>query len=410
MSGVVERFLKYVTVDTQSSYHTDESPSTQRQFRLAKMLKKELELLGAKGVYLSEECCLYAEIPANCSDIENVPVIGFISHMDTSPDASGCNIKPRIVRDYEGGDICLNQEKDIVMEAEKFPHMCDYIGHDLIVTDGTTLLGADDKAGIAQILTMAEYFHQHPEEKHGCIKMAFTSDEEIGKGTLHFDVERFAADFAYTVDGAATAEVTAETFNAATAMVKIHGRSIHPGHSKNRMLNAILTGTQFNSMLPQAQIPAHTEGREGFFHLTEFNGTVDLTTMKYLIRDHDRSAFEARKKCMCKIAEYLNDYYGENMIELEMHDTYYNMTDIIEPIHYIIDHVKDVMTDMGLTPREEPFRGGTDGACLTYKGLPCPNISAGFQNAHGPYEFISVQAMETNVEILINLVQSFLPR
>lgn len=408
MPDVAERFLKYVNIDTQSCYHSEESPSTRKQFLLAKMLKEELESLGAKNVYLSEECCLYAEIPSNCPDREALPAIGFISHMDTSPDAPGCNIKPRIVKGYEGGDIQLNQEKGIVMEAEKFPHMADYIGHDLIVTDGTTLLGADDKAGIAQILTMAEYFYRHPEEKHGCIKIAFTSDEEIGKGAVHFDVGRFAADFAYTVDGASTGEVTAETFNAATALVKIHGKSIHPGHSKNRMVNAILAGAKFNSMLPAAQIPAHTEGREGFFHLIEFNGAVDFTTMKYLIRDHDRAAFESRKKCICKIADYLNDYYGEEMIELEMYDTYYNMTDIIEPIHYIIDHVKTVMEDMGITPKEEPFRGGTDGACLTYKGLPCPNISAGFQNAHGPYEYISIQEMETNVKILVNLVQSFL--
>lgn len=408
MSDVVERFLKYVTVDTQSSYNVEESPSTQKQFLLAEMLRQELETLGAKNVYLSQECCLYAEIPSNCSDGGNLPVIGFISHMDTSPDASGRDIKPRIVKGYEGGDILLNQKKDIVMEVGKFPHMHNYIGHDLIVTDGTTLLGADDKAGIAQILTMAEYFYKHPEEKHGCIKIAFTSDEEIGKGTVHFDINRFGADFAYTVDGASTGEVTAETFNAATAIVKIHGKSIHPGHSKNRMVNAILAGMKFNSMLPEAQIPAHTEGREGFFHLVEFNGAVDFTTMKYLIRDHNKSLFESRKKCISKIADYLNNYYGENMIELEMDDTYYNMTDIIEPIHYIIDHVKRVITDMDLTPKEEPFRGGTDGACLTYKGLPCPNISAGFQNAHGPYEYISIQAMETNVKILINLVQSFL--
>ena len=408
MSDVVERFLKYVNVDTQSSYSSGKTPSTQKQFQLAKMLGKELESLGAKDVYLSEECCLYAKIPSNCPDGENPPVIGFIAHMDTSPDASGCNIRPRIIKSYEGGDIQLNQEKGIVMETEKFPHMSDYIGHDLIVTDGTTLLGADDKAGIAQIITMAKYFHEHPEEKHGCIKIAFTSDEEIGKGAVHFDVDRFAADFAYTVDGASTGEVTAETFNAATALVKIHGKSIHPGHSKNRMVNAILAGTKFNSMLPAAQIPAHTEGREGFFHLIEFNGAVDFTTMKYLIRDHDKSKFEFRKKCMSNIADYLNDYYGENMFELEMNYTYYNMTDIIKPIHYIIDHVKTVMLDMGLTPREEPFRGGTDGACLTYKGLPCPNISAGFQNAHGSYEYISIQAMEINVMMLINLVRSFL--
>lgn len=407
MTNIVERFLKYVSIDSQSSYTSEETPSTEKQFNLANILKKDLESLGAKNVYLSEECCLYAEIPSNCPDDKTPPVIGFISHMDTSPDAPGNNISPQIIHGYDGENILLNHEKNIVMETEKFPHMKNYIGHDLIVTDGTTLLGADDKAGITEILTMAEYFYEHPDEKHGCIKIAFTSDEEIGKGTAHFDVKRFDADFAYTVDGASTGEVTAETFNAATALLKIHGQSIHPGHSKNRMVNAILIGTELQNMLPQAQTPSHTEGREGFYHLTDFNGTVDLTTMKYLIRDHDKTAFNARKEHIKKIVDYLNDYYGENTIELELFDTYYNMTEIINPIHYIIDHVKDVISDMGLTPKEEPFRGGTDGACLTYMGLPCPNISTGFQNAHGPYEYISVQAMETNVKILVNLVKSF---
>lgn len=406
MSNVVERFLRYVKVDTQSAHESRTAPSTEKQKVLGEMLAAEMRELGIEEVYMSEAGCVYGSIPSNV-DGSTTPAVGFISHMDTSPDASGTGVKPWIVKNYDGKDIVLNQEKGIVMEAEKFAHLQKYIGQDLIVTDGTTLLGGDDKAGIAAILSMAEYFLTHPEEKHGSIKLGFTPDEEVGRGTENFDLERFGADFAYTVDGDAVGIVSEETFNAADAKLFIHGKSMHPGESKNKMVNAILIAVQFQNMLPEAENPIHTEGREGYYHITNFEGGVEQAYLKYLIRDHDRGLFEERKNRIRKIVNYLNDIYGEGTIDLEITDTYYNMAEVIGPVHYIVDHVKEVITNMGINLSVEALRGGTDGAWLSFRGLPCPNISAGYQNAHGHYEYVSTKALETNTELLANVVKSF---
>lgn len=326
--------------------------------------------------------------------------------MDTSPDLTGENVKPRIVHSYDGKDIVLNEEENIVMKANEFESLQTYIGQDLIVTDGTTLLGGDDKAGIAEIMNMAEYFLKNPDIKHGTVKIAFTPDEEVGRGTENFDIERFGADFAYTVDGGSVGEISYETFNAADAKIYINGTSIHPGASKNKMVNSILIAMELNAMLPAAEIPAHTEMREGFFHLTNFKGTVENTYMKYIIRDHDTDRFNQRKEMISKIVEYINEKHG-NIIRLELKDTYYNMGNTIRPIMHIIDNVKRILKDMNIKPIETAMRGGTDGAVLSFKGLPCPNVSAGYHNAHGRYEYISIQAMEKIVDILVNIVKSY---
>lgn len=406
MAKVQERFLNYVVVDTESMHDSPNTPSTEKQKDLARILVEEMKALNIQDVYMSDEGCVYGTIPANYEPCK-APVIGFISHMDTSPDLTGKNVRPQIVEKYDGKDIVLNKEKNIIMKVSEFDSLNKFVGDDLIVTDGSTLLGADDKAGIAEIMTMAEYFLNNPDVKHGTIKIGFTPDEEVGRGTENFDIESFGADFGYTVDGSTLGEISYETFNAADAKIIIHGTSIHPGASKNKMVNSILLAMELNDMLPRAEIPAHTEKREGYFHLTDFEGTVEKTYLKYIIRDHDTDKFNDRKNTFKKIVNYLNEKYGDNIFELELKDTYYNMGNKIRPVMYIVDNVKTVLRDMNIEPVEVAMRGGTDGAVLSYKGLPCPNIGAGYQNAHGKYEYVSIQAMEKVVDLLIKVVKYY---
>ena len=406
MSNIVDRFLRYVKIDTESMHDVPTVPSTEKQLDLARLLQRELEEMGAENVYLGDGGIVYATIPTNCEK-NDVPVVGFVAHIDTSPDAPGANVQPRIVENYDGKDIALNEKQGIVMQTAAYPHLLEYVGKDLIVTDGTTLLGADDKAGVAVLMNLAEYLLAHPEVKHGTIKLAFTPDEEVGSGVRRFDVAAFGADFAYTIDGPNLGEINSETFSAADAKIVVHGLSIHPGRAKNTMKNAILIAMELDSMLPAAERPQHTEGREGFYHITDFDGSVSRTAMKYIIRDYDMDAFLARKARMQQIVDYLNGVYGEGTIELELTDTYYNMYEAIRPIHYIVDYVKDAMVEMGITPREIPIRGGTDGSQLTTMGLPCPNISTAYRNNHGVFEYLCIQDLEKNGELIIRLAKSF---
>lgn len=402
MKTVTERFLSYVNFDTQSMDDAESVPSTSKQFELAKQLCKELEEMGAKEVTLSDHCYVYATIPATTD--RKLPVYGFISHMDTATAISGKDIKPRIIKNYQGGDVVLNDALNIVMEEKAFPSLTDQIGKDLIVTDGTTLLGADDKAGIAEIMTLAQYLLSHPEIEHGKIRIGFTPDEEVGRGVDFFDVEGFGADFAYTVDGGTIGEIEYENFNAAAAKIKINGASIHPGSAKLKMKNALLIGMEFQSLLPVFENPMYTENYEGFYHLDHFQGGVEDASMIYIIRDHDRDKFEAKKDFMKKTADFLNAKYGEDTVILEMKDSYYNMKEKVEPHMFLIDNAKEAMASLGIEPIVVPIRGGTDGARLSYMGLPCPNLCTGGHNFHGKYEYITVQGMESVVSILTNLV------
>lgn len=405
MSKVLDRFMKYIVVDTESEDDVEQVPSTKKQFDLAKMLVEELNIMGAKDVYLDEEhCYVYATIPATK---EGVKTLGFIAHMDTAPAMSGKNVKPRIVEHYDGGDIVLNEALKVVLSPTQFPELLHAKGKDLVVTDGTTLLGADDKAGIAEIMTMAEYLLTHPEIPHGTIKIGFTPDEEVGCGVDFFDVERFGADFAYTVDGGIIGELEYENFNAAAGKVEIQGSNIHPGSAKNKMVNALPIGMEFHAMLPKFQDPANTEGYEGFFHLDYMSGGVESATMAYIIRDHDENQFEDKKARFAKIAEYLNEKYGAGTVNATVKDSYYNMKGMIEPHMHLIDHAKEAMEDLGIIPRVVPIRGGTDGARLSYMGLPCPNLCAGGANFHGKYEYVPVQDMEKIVELLVKIVEIY---
>lgn len=398
---VKERFLNYIAVDTQSEDNVAAVPSTEKQWNLAKMLEAEMKELGAKDVRLAEHCYVYASIPATTE--EKVPVLGFVAHMDTSSAMSGCDVKAKVVP-YQGGDIVLNEELNIVLSAKQFPGLESQIGKDVIVTDGTTLLGADDKAGIAEIMTMAEYLLTHPEVKHGEIKIAFTPDEEVGNGVEYFDVDGFGADAAYTVDGGAVGELEYETFNAANARVHLHGTSIHPGSAKGQMKNALLIGMEFQNMLPAFENPACTEGYEGFYHLDSMQGSVEEAEMVYIIRDHSREKFEAKKKYFHAAAELLNQKYGANSVEIVMKDVYYNMREKLEEHMELVENAKKVMEDLGITPIITPIRGGTDGARLSFMGLPCPNLCTGGANCHGKFEYVSVQDMEKVTELLIHLV------
>lgn len=363
--------------------------------------------MGAQEItYDEEHCYVYATVPAS-EGCENTPVLGFISHMDTASPVSGANVKPRVVENYDGGDILLNKEKNIWMKAEEFPNLAKHKGKDLIVTDGTTLLGADDKAGVAEIMSMAEYFLSHPECKHGKIRVGFTPDEEIGRGPDHFDVALFGADIAYTVDGGPIGELEYENFNAASAELKVYGRSVHPGSAKNAMKNAILIAMEFQNMLPEFQNPMYTEGYEGFFYLDSITGDVEETTSEYIIRDHDRTLFEQKKQLFEKTAEYLNFKYGAGTVETKVEDSYYNMKEVIEPHMYLIDNAKKCMEELGITPVVSPIRGGTDGARLSFMGLPCPNLCTGGENFHGRYEFACVQSIEKIVELLVRIAESY---
>ena len=407
MSKVIERLLEYVKIDTQSDGASKTTPSSQKQHHLAKLLTKELEEMGAQEItYDEEHCYVYATVPAS-EGCENTPVLGFISHMDTASPVSGANVKPRVVENYDGGDILLNKEKNIWMKAEEFPNLAKHKGKDLIVTDGTTLLGADDKAGVAEIMSMAEYFLSHPECKHGKIRVGFTPDEEIGRGPDHFDVALFGADIAYTVDGGPIGELEYENFNAASAELKVYGRSVHPGSAKNAMKNAIPIAMEFQNMLPEFQNPMYTEGYEGFFYLDSITGDVEETTSEYIIRDHDRTLFEQKKQLFEKTAEYLNFKYGAGTVETKVEDSYYNMKEVIEPHMYLIDNAKKCMEELGITPVVSPIRGGTDGARLSFMGLPCPNLCTGGENFHGRYEFACVQSIEKIVELLVRIAESY---
>ena len=401
--SVVNRFLKYVSYDTQSSEISDATPSTDKQILLAIALKEEIEAMGLTEISLDEHAYLMATLPANTD--KKVPTIGFIAHLDTSPDMSGANVKPRIVEKYDGKDILLNENENIILSPTKFPELLQHIGEDLIVTDGTTLLGADDKAGIAEIVTAIQYLIDHPEIKHGKIRIAFNPDEEIGRGAAKFDVEKFACEWAYTIDGGEVGELEFENFNAASAKIVVKGLNVHPGYAKNKMVNASLIASKFIEMLPSHERPEHTEGYEGFFHLTGMNGTVEEATLSYIIRDHDRNRFELRLKQLQDTTDYLNKIYPAGTVQLEIKQQYRNMREIVEPQKHIVELAEKAMLATGVAPLVRPIRGGTDGAQLSFKGLPCPNIFAGGINFHGRYEFVPVQSMEKAVEVIVKIVE-----
>lgn len=401
-NGLTERFLQYVSFDTQSDECSETCPSTPKQLKLGAYLAEELTKLGLTDVEQDKNGYVYATLPANK---EGLPTIGLIAHLDTSPDASGANIKARTVV-FDGNPIMLNQEQGITLSPADYPEMWKYKGQELIVTDGTTLLGADDKAGVAEIVTTAAYLLEHHELKHGTIKIAFTPDEEIGRGSDLFNVEKFGADWAYTVDGGEIGELEYENFNAAAATIKFNGRNIHPGSAKNRMTNASKLAIEFNSMLPACESPEHTEGREGFFHLTHMEGEVESATLNYIVRDHDNTHFEQRKNQLVEIAKYLQHKYGEKAVELTICDQYKNMIEQIAPVMHIVERAKKAMTEAGITPIVQPVRGGTDGAQLSFKGLPCPNLFAGGLNFHGRFEFVPVPSLHAAVSVLINIVTS----
>ena len=403
--NVIDRFLKYVAVDTESVEDAACFPSSEKQKDLARMLVEELKEIGAENPRMDEFGYVYATIPAT-SD-KKVPVLGFLSHMDTSPAMSGANVKPRIVKNYDGGTIVLNEKENISMNAEMFPSLVRNVGKDLIVTDGTTLLGADDKAGIAEIMTMTEILLKNTSIPHGTIQIAFTPDEEVGAGVDHFDVKGFGAEFAYTVDGGALGEIEYENFNAASGRLKIHGQSIHPGSAKGKMVNALLVGMEFQQMLPVAQNPAYTEGYEGFFHLDRMSGGVEEAELFYIIRDHDRDKFVEKKLRFKKTAEFLNEKYGAGTVNCVVQDSYYNMKEKVEPHMFLIDNATKAMEELGITPIITPIRGGTDGARLSFMGLPCPNLCTGGENYHGKYEYVPVQDMERIVEFLLQLIKVY---
>ncbi|HEY8361723.1 MAG TPA: peptidase T [Tissierellaceae bacterium] len=402
MDNLVNRFLKYVKYETTSDESSTSVPSTKTQLEFAKMLCNELKELGLSDATVDENGYVMATLPSNID--KEVPTVGFIAHMDTSPDMSGKDVKPKIISNYDGKDIVLNEEKNIVMKVSDFPDLKNYIGKDLITTDGTTLLGADDKAGIAEIVTAVEYLIKNPHIPHGTIKIAFTPDEEIGRGADHFNVEKFDADFAYTVDGGPIGELEYENFNAATAKISIQGRNVHPGTAKNKMINSILVACELNDLLPVNERPEFTEGYEGFYHIIGFNGTVEKTDVVYIIRDHSMEKFIAKKKTLEKAVEFINHKYG-NIVSLEIKDTYYNMKEKIEPVMYIIDLAKNAMESVGIKPQIKPIRGGTDGARLSYMGLPCPNLFTGGHNFHGKFEYIPVFAMEKAVETILKIIE-----
>jgi len=403
MEQVLDRFLRYSKVFTTSDPDSETFPSAARQLIFADQLAGELREIGLAEVTRDEFGYVTATLPSNVD--HPVPVIGFISHMDTSPDYSGENVNPQVVKNYLGQNLVLNSEQKIVLSPADFPELLKYSGQDLITTDGKTLLGADDKAGLAEIITAMDFLIQHPEIKHGKIRICFTPDEEVGQGTKHFDVEKFKADFAYTLDGGEIGELEYENFNAAGAKILVKGRSVHPGSAKNQMINSMHVATQIIQALPADQRPEHTEGYEGFFHLTSFEGDVSSTKIEYIIRDHDLVKFEAKKNLMKEVCQLINFRYGQDTVLLEMHDQYYNMKQKVEPVKYIVDLAEQAMKDVGITPKIKAIRGGTDGAQLSWKGLPCPNIFAGGHNFHGPYEFVPVQSMQKAVEVIVRIAE-----
>lgn len=402
MHNFLDRFIKYVGFHTTSDENTGLTPSTPGQKVFAEYLVEELKRIGLTEVSIDENSYVMATLPANCD--EPRPVVGFIAHMDTAPDMSGKNVQPRIVENYDGKDIVLDPKDSIVLSTEQFPELCQYKGNDLLVTNGHTLLGADDKAGIAEIVTAVEYLINHPEIKHGKVRVAFTPDEEIGQGAHHFDVAKFGCEWAYTIDGGEIGELEYENFNAAGCHVKIKGCNVHPGSAKNKMLNAIRVANEYAALIPN-EVPENTEGYEGFYHIVAINGSVEEAALTYIIRDHDRAKFEARKAMMQSVAETINKKYGADTATVELKDQYYNMREKVEPVKHIVDLAFAAMEKAGIKPSVKPIRGGTDGAQLSFKGLPCPNIFTGGHNFHGRYEFIPVQSMDRAVETIVNIIK-----
>ena len=411
MSRVIENFLEYVKIDTESAEGSETTPSTLKQHDLARLLARQLQEMGAQEItYDKERCYVYASVPAS-KGCENAPVLGFIAHMDTSPAVSGAGVKPRLIEDYDGGDIVLNEGSvdtaQVILKVADFPELAGYKGRRLIVTDGTTLLGADDKAGVAEIMTMAEYLLKHPEVSHGKIRVGFTPDEEVGAGADYFDVKLFGADYAYTVDGGKLGELEYENFNAAGPKVRIRGRSVHPGEAKDKMRNALLLAQEFQAMLPAAENPMYTCGYEGFYHLDALNGTVEEALADYIIRDHDKEKFEKKKVLFLQTGEFLNQKYGEGTFEITMKDSYYNMKEVIEKHMHLIDNAKEAMQELGIEPVVAPIRGGTDGARLSFMGLPCPNLCTGGQNFHGKYEYACADDMEKIAGLLVRIAEKY---
>ena len=401
--NLLERFLKYVSIHTTSDENTGLVPSTPQQMEFAKILAEELKDMGMQDVSLDKKGYLMATLPSNID--KNVPTVGFISHLDTSPDMSGKNVKPRIVENYDGNDIVLNEKENIVLSPKQFPELTMYRGQSLVVTNGLTLLGADDKAGIAEIMTAMDYFIKNPDVKHGKVRIAFNPDEEIGLGAHHFDVEKFGCQFAYTMDGGEIGELEYENFNAAGAKVTFYGTNVHPGYAKNKMVNSMKIATKFMATVPANESPEYTDGYEGFYHLTGIGGDVEKTTISYIIRDHDRKKFEERKAHLQMLVDKINSEFGDNTATLEVKDQYYNMKEKVEPVKYIVDIASEAIRQAGVEPKVKPIRGGTDGAQLSFKGLPCPNIFAGGHNFHGKYEFVPIQSMEKATEVVKNIIK-----
>lgn len=399
---IVDRFIKYARIDTQSDENSTQTPSTLKQFNLAKEVEKEAIEMGLVDVSLDNNCYLMATLPSNTS--KKVPVIGFISHFDTSPDMSGNNVNPRIVKNYDGKDIILNEINNVILSPKDFPELLSHKGEDIIVTDGTTLLGADDKAGIAEIMSAMQYLIDHPEIEHGKIRIGFTPDEEIGRGADKFDVEKFGADWAYTMDGSEVGELEYENFNAASAKIEIQGRNVHPGYAKDKMINAIQVANELISLLPKNERPEFTEGYEGFFHLISMAGTVEEANLSFIIRDHDRIKFEDRKKLLISSVGLLNKKY-DNRITLNLNDQYYNMREKVEPVMHIVDYAYQAMEELGIKPNVKPIRGGTDGSKLSFMGLPCPNIFAGGMNFHGKYEFLPITSMKKASQVIVKIAE-----
>jgi len=398
---ITNRFIKYVTIDTESNPNNPNFPSSENQWNLAKILVEDLKSIGLQEVTLDENCYIMATLPSNID--YKVPTIGFIAHMDTSPDFTGKNVKPQIVEDYKANNILLNEEKNIVLSPDYFEDLLQYKGQTLITTDGTTLLGADDKAGITEIVTAMEYLMQHPEIKHGSIRICFTPDEEVGKGAHKFDVNKFDAAWAYTMDGSQIGELEYENFNAASAKITVTGKIVHPGYAKGKMINSINIANDFIAALPTEEVPEKTTGYEGFFHLHDMIGSVEKTVLEYIVRDHDFELFTQRKKMFQRIAKDINEKIGQELIQVDLKDQYFNMKEKIIPVMHIVDIVEEVMKDIGITPIIKPIRGGTDGSQLSYKGLPCPNIFAGGHNFHGRYEYVPVESMIKAAEVIVGI-------
>lgn len=400
---IIKRFISYVTVDTESDPTSETTPSTKKQWNLANKLAEELKTIGMQNVSIDDNAYIMATLPSNVD--HDTPTIGFISHFDTSPDFTGANVKPQIHENYLGGDILLNKEEDIVLSPDYFEDLRLYIGQTLITTGGTTLLGADDKAGICEIISAMEYLINHPEIKHGEIKVGFTPDEEIGRGAHKFDVEKFGADWAYTMDGSQIGELEYENFNAAGAVVKVKGKIVHPGYAKGKMINSMYIATEFINSIPRMESPEHTDGYQGFFHLHDMTGNVEETVLQYIIRDHDKSHFEARKEVMLNLTNELNSQYGREVITIEIKDQYYNMKEKVEPVMHIVDIAEEAMKQVGIEPLIKAIRGGTDGSQLSYMGLPCPNIFAGGHNFHGRYEYVPVESMIKATEVICKIAE-----